>query len=410
MAIASLQNKILVAAILFVFSFGAGGSRGSASPRSFPQSLRIYGHVPTRAIAASQWKGRLASDQEISMTFALPLRNQDELRALLSRLYDPADPLYGRYLSPQEFADRFGPTQAEYDAIAAYARSLGLTVTGTHPNRTLLDVSGPAAAVEAGFNLQMQRYEAPSGREFYAPDAEPEVPDFIASRLVGVIGLENANLRHTYSHFRPAEEAPHATAHQLGSGPGGGLTPSDIVSAYNLGGVTANGSGQTLALFELDGYNLSDITAYAEFYGLSSVQLQTVLLDGFSGRAGSGASEVTLDIELQLTLAPGASRIIVYEALNTDTSTLHAYNQMATDNLARQISTSWGLSELESSSITMNAENLIFQQMVAQGQTIYAAAGDNGAFDSGSRLSVDDPALPALRGRHGRHAAVREPG
>jgi kumamolisin len=168
------------------------------------------------------------------MTLALPLRNQEELRALLDRLYDPADPIYGHYLTPHEFTDRFGPTQADYDAVAGYARSLGLTVTGAHPNRTLLDVSGPAAAVETAFNLRMQRYEAPSGREFYAPDEEPEVSDFIASRLAGVIGLENANVRHTNGRCRLAEAR--TSPYQIGTGPGGGLTPREIATAYNLDG------------------------------------------------------------------------------------------------------------------------------------------------------------------------------
>jgi kumamolisin len=102
---------------------------------------------------------------------------------------------------------------------------------------------------------------------------------------------------------------------------------------------------------------------------------------------------VTLDIELQIALATGESRILVYEGPNTNTGVLHTYNQIATDNRARQISTSWGLSEPESSLATLAAENAIFQQMAVQGQTIYASTGDNGAYDSGgSVLSVDDPA------------------
>ncbi len=389
MSNASFRVRLISVAILLAFSFGGAGLRGSTSPHAAVRSLRLHGHVPTRAIADARWKGRLASDQTISMTLALPLRNPEELQVFLSRLYNPADPLYGRYLSRQEFTGRFGPTQEDCEAVAGYARSLGLTVTGTYPNRMLVDVTGPAAAVEAGFNLRLHRYQASSGREFYAPDAEPEVPDFIASRLIGVIGLTNANLRHTHSHFR--EATPQATANQVGSGPGGGLTPNDIARAYNLGTVTADGSGQISALFELDGYNLNDVESYAGYYGLPSPQVRNILVDGVSGRAGGGASEVTLDIELQLALAPGAS-ILVYEGPNTDTGILHTYNQIATDNLARQISTSWGLSELESSSAILDGENAIFQQMAAQGQTIYASAGDNGAFDGGPGLSVDDPA------------------
>jgi kumamolisin len=390
---AAFSTKILSAAILIALSAGPTHSQVSGYARPISGPSRLYGHIPAGAIARARWEGRLASEKAIPMTLALPLRNQEELQALLGRIYDPADPLYGHYLTPQQFTDRFGPTQADYEAIAGYARSLGLTVIGTHSNRTLLDVSAPAIVVEAAFNLRMHRYEAPSGREFYAPDEEPEVPDIIASRLVGVIGLENANVRHTYSRFRLAEDTTQVSPYQIGTGPGGGLAPSDIATAYNLSGVSVDGSGQTLGLFELGGYNESDVANYVAYYGLRPVPLQTVLVDGFSGGVRRDNSEATLDIELQIALAPGASRIVVYEGPNSNTGVLHTYNRIATDNVARQISTSWGLSELESSPAMISAESAIFQQMAIQGQTICAAAGDNGAYDSGgSDLSVDDPA------------------
>ena len=101
---------------------------------------------------------------------------------------------------------------------------------------------------------------------------------------------------------------------------------------------------------------------------------------------------MTLDIELQIALAPGASKIIVYEGPNSNTGVVDTYNRIATDNLAKQISTSWGLSEGQSSAAVISSENAAFQQMAAQGQSIYAASGDSGAYDNGSTLSVDDPA------------------
>jgi len=383
-----LRRKMMLAAMPIVLSC-MFNTPSTYAPGSSREQARLPGHIPERAIAAAEWHGRLAGRHEMAMSFVLPLRDQDQLEELLGRLHNPADPLYGHYLSPQEFTERFGPTEEDYEALAGYARSLGLRVTGTHPNRLLLDVSGPAASVEAGFNLQMSQYMGQNGREFYAPDDEPEVPAFVASRIVGIAGLENANLRQPHIHYRTAADA---SGNRIGTGPGGGLSPRDIWRAYNLDGVAAEGSGETLALFELDGYRPSDIDAYLSYYGLPSVTLENVLVDGYSGRAGSGAAEVTLDIELQIAVAPGASRILVYEGPNSDTGVLHTYSRIATDNLARQVSTSWGLSELQSSAVTLNAECSIFAQMAAQGQTIYAASGDNGAYDNGAALSVDDPA------------------
>jgi len=392
MRFASLRiSKVLGGFLLALFVI-SGGTPAPCSSETIPSPVRLHGHVPTKDLAGAKWLGGLASDTRIPMAFALPLRNRAELQELLGRIYDPADPLYGHYLTSREFTDRFGPTQADYDAVISYARSLGLTVTGTHPNRTLLDVSGPAGMIEAAFALHLRRYQAPGGREFYAPDDNPEVPDAVASRIAGVVGLDNAAVWHAHRRLVSAAEMARTEPFQIGTGPGGGLTPGDIRTAYNLQGVAADGTGQVLGLFELDGYRSSDVTSYESYYGLPSVPLQNVLIDGFSGRPGSGADEVTLDIELQIALAPGASKIIIYEGPNSNTGVVDTYNRIATDNLAKQISTSWGLSEGQNSSTVISSENTAFLQMAAQGQSIYAAAGDSGAYDDGTTLSVDDPA------------------
>ncbi len=353
---------------------------------------RLSGHVPAAAIAHSRLLGRVGSAQTVSLALTLPLRNQAALTDLIARLSTPGDPLYGHYLTPAEFTVRFGPTASDYAAVAASAKQHGLTVTGTHPNRLILDVSGPASAVESAFGLRLQRYVNANGREFYAPNAGPALPAGMAGRVSGVVGLDNALRLH--SHLHPALLNPALTA-RSGSGSDGGLTPSDIKTAYSLpatGGL--NGAGQTIALYELDGYTPSDIAAYESAYGLPAVPLQNILVDGATGAAGDSADEVTLDIELAQALAPNLSRILVYETPNTNNTQqyLDGYNRIATDDLAKQISTSWGGAEDQSHSALITGENPIFQEMAAQGQSIFAVTGDFGAYDDGSTLSVDDPA------------------
>ena len=354
---------------------------------------RLAGHVPYAVLAHSRLLGRVASAQTISLALTLPLRNQASLSDLLTRLYTPGDPLYGKYLTSDEFTAQFGPTESDYAAAAAAAQRLGLTVTGTHSNRLLLDVSGPANVVETAFNLHLQRYQnTKNGRVFQAPDSGPALPAGLAGRLSQVIGLDNAvPLR---SHLRPA------LGSRSGTGPQGGLTPSDIQTAYSLQNTGATGAGQVTALFELDGYTPGDVAAYQAAYGLLAVPIQNILVDGAAGTAGSGADEVTLDIELAQALSPGLSRMLVYETPNNgDQNYLDCYNKIATDNIAKQISTSWGAAEDQSDQSLIAAENPIFQQMAAQGQTIVAVTGDAGAYDDGSTLSVDDPgAQPFVTG------------
>jgi len=367
-----------------------------------PGFLALPGHIPAAALASAQKVSALDARQPVSLALTLPLHHQAELADLLRGLSDPKDPRFGQFLSPEGFAARFSPTPAEYARVLAYAKSVGLTVTNTHPNRTLLDVSGSASVVERAFGLHLSVYQSQmDGRIFFAPDADPQVPASLEGLVTGVVGLSNASVWHSHLVRKsvPIDPAldPYAVPEQVGSGPYGGLAPTDIKAAYNLSSVPQNGSGQTLGLFELDGYTTSDITAYEAQFGLPNIALQNVLVDGFNGvpSSGNGPAEVTLDIELQQALAPNASQILVYEAPNSEAGVIDAYNKIATDNLAKEISTSWGEAEIYPGSTVLQAENTAFQQMAAQGQSIFAASGDSGAYDdpyNRSTLSVDDPA------------------
>ncbi len=363
-------------------------------------TVSLPGHIPA-AVSHALAVDHLNTQRPVALALTLPLRHQAELDSFLARVADPQDSLFGHYLQPAEFAARFSPTQADYARVIAYAKASGLTVTATHANRTVLDVSAPAGVVERAFQTHLLVYQSQAdGRLFYAPDAEPVVPSALASVISGVVGLDSAARWHPHNRVlstTPDVSNPQAwlQSYQLplaGTGPNGGLTPANIKAAYNLSNVTQTGAGQTLGLFELDGYKASDITFYENTFGLPAVPLQNIYVDGYSGTAGSGAGEVTLDIELQIALAPSATKVIVYEAPNSSAGVVDTYNKIATDNLAQEISTSWGEAENSATASVRSSENTAFQQMAAQGQSIFAAAGDSGANDNGTSLSVDDPA------------------
>ena len=314
------------------------------SATSTTTSVRLSGHIPSKAIAEATLLKPVDTSTHVPVTFVLPLRNREILEELVQRIHDPNDDQYfGRYLTSEEFIEQFAPTQEDYNKVVSYAKSLGLTVIGTHPNRTLLNVTGFSRSIESAFNLHLHQYQSPSGRKFYAPNNNPEVPISIASIIHCIVGLDNHAVWHTYNRKKEAPQellVSSTTGKASPSGPGGGFAPSDILTAYNLTGISANGSGQTIALFELASYQASDINEYTSYFGLPTATLTNVLVDG-----GSGAGidpEVTLDIELALALAPG-SHVYVYEGPNSNQGVLDTYNRIATDNIAKQISTSWGM-------------------------------------------------------------------
>ena len=245
------------------------------------------------ATAHAALVGRMSQSAAITLALTLPLRNPAILEDLLRRLSDPADPAYSHYLTPAQFTAQFGPTADDYAAVADYARAQGLTVTGTHANRLLLDVTGTAKAVEMAFNLHLNQYAAPDGHVFHAPDAVPSVPLSLENRLSGVVGLTNAAVRRRYAaravrdpsldRHRPERRAQ-PQRHQ------GGLQPQRRVPGRQR---------PDACRIEYDGYKATDINAYEHQFSLPAVPLQNVLLDTASGQAGVNADEVTLDIELR---------------------------------------------------------------------------------------------------------------
>src|SRR5438309_7876127 len=129
----SVRARRAAAALSLVgaVTFGLlAAARSSAQNRGW---TRLPGHTPSPGLIAAR-VARVAPQEPIALALTLPLRNQDQLEDLLGRLYDPQDPACGHYLSSADFQSRFTPTEAQYAAVAAYARSQGLAITGTHPN------------------------------------------------------------------------------------------------------------------------------------------------------------------------------------------------------------------------------------------------------------------------------------
>ena len=328
----------------------------------------LRGHVPP-AVAHLTSRGRLPATNELRLSICLPLRNQEVLTNLLRELYDPASPNYHHYLTSAQFAEQFGPAESDYQAVIAFAKTNGLAVTGTFPNRTLLDVSGTVAAIEKTFHVTLRVYPHPlEARSFYAPDVEPSVN--LAVPVLHITGLDNFEVPHPAFKQRSLDKQRPFLAN-TGSGPGGNFSGYDFRKAY-APGVTLNGTGQTVALFELDGYLTSDILYYENSNSLPNVTVTNILLGGFSGNNNvNGAQvEVCLDIEMAIAMAPGLSQVMVYEAPETSVGAYDILNQMATDNQAKQISSSWVIDRIVSTPVP----NSIYLQYASQGQSFFQAS------------------------------------
>ena len=345
--------------------------------------VKLHGHVPL-ALLRLQPKGRLSADTNLSLAIGLPLRNQEALNSLLQQIYDPTSPNYHHFLTSEEFTAQFGPTEDDYQKVIQFAQANGFAVTRTHGNRMLVDVRGKVSDVEKAFHVTMRTYQHPTeARDFFAPDTEPSVDSSVP--VLHISGLDNYAPPKPLLHKMPASQA----VPSLGSGPSGSFMGSDFRNAY-VPGTPLNGSGQTVGLLQFDsGFFQSDITAYETLANLPNVPVQPVLLDGYGGGPGIANDEVSLDIEMVISMAPGVSKILVYEGDITD----DILNAMAANSQVKQLSASW------SYSIDATSEQ-IFRQFAAQGQSFFNASGD---FDSWSGFGFvfqpcDDPYITIVGG------------
>ena len=337
--------------------------------------------------------GALPDKQIMQLGVMLPLRNSTQLTTLLHQLYDPSSPQFRHFLSVAQFADQFGPTASDYQAISDWAKSKGFTIGKQSANRMLLPITGTVAQVNAAFHVTMQNYQHPTeNRTFFAPDREPTVDSSVP--LWHISGMDN------YSIPRPMVVQNPTSAGIPSTGPGSGPAPyygflgSDMRAAY-YGGSALTGSGQSVGLLELAGTDLSDLNTYFSSIGqTNNVPIILISTDGASTDCvysqGCHDSEQTLDMTQALGMAPGLSRLVMYVGNNSTSGATDVLNAMASGYyvsgaqvLDHQLSSSWVWEPADPNSV-----DPIFQEFQAQGQSYFQAAGDWGSWTT-SLLQMD---------------------
>jgi kumamolisin len=391
--------------------------RSVSAANAYVDVSGTYSSAPTGA----HLLGQTQSSSQMTVTIVLKSRNEAQLTSLLTNLYAPGNAEYHQWLGQGEFNARFAPTSAQIAQVTGYLKGQGLTI-GSTPSPFLVRASGTAAQIQNAFRTKIDNYVAANGQHFYRNDASAQVPTDLSGLVQSVSGLTNTASEHT--HIITTKQAAKNTGRAVpkyGAGPNGsGLVPSQVASLYGATdvyklGSRGQGKGTTLAVFELSGYTASDVSHYEhQFFGKGeNVPLVNINVDGgpitpvcptgdTCNPAGdySGDVEVEADLEQQIALAPKVDRILVYNAPNdaTGITTVNEYFKIASDDLADAISASWGLCEQDVTLPTAQAESVAFMQMAAQGQSMFAAAGDDGAVDclqdgtsNVNDIAVDDP-------------------
>ena len=362
------------------------------TPMSFAQQSqnlqvvhsRVPGIVKKLALTAT---GRMDTTTVLSLAVCLPLRNQQMLSSLLHEIYNPASPEYHHYLTHDQFVTEFGPTQQDYQSVIAFAKANGFTVTGTHADRMLLDVNGSVSTIQRALHVNMLMYKHPvENREFYAPDVEPSIN--LSVPILAIKGLNN------YVIPRPVDLSLNSYVNSgslpaVGSGPNGSYMGNDFRAAY-APGVSLNGHGQKVGLFELSsGFYRSDIAEYETQAGLPNDSIEVVIPAGETDTWGSGGynNEVSVDIETAISMAPDLDSVVVYEGYNE----VDILDTMASDRSIKQFSASW-------EGLDGSTADQYFLEFQIQGQSFFAASGDEDSWAPGSYPPNDDPYITLAGG------------
>jgi subtilase family serine protease len=344
----------------------------SAAVRTSRAALRDLGPTPAA--------------RTIRITLVLRGKSSSDLSQLLAGLDDPHSPNYHHYLSASAFADQFGASAQVRSLVAATLASAGLSVVGQSSDGLLVTAQGTVGAVESLFGVRVHDFRTAAGQRVYAALGQPRMPPSFGDAVSGVLGLESVSSAH------PADMARAAQVN------GNGLSPSDVRQAYNIGPLInsgLDGSGETVAMAEIDTFKQSDIDTYDNAYGLQSSPVQVVQVGG-GAAAPDQMSETTLDIEVLHAIAPKA-QLIAYEGGSDNTGLIQTFSRIVSDHRVQIVSISLGLCErfildpsqaprdLQSSLNTsgqayFSALDNVFQEADALGMSVLVASGDTGAY------------------------------
>ncbi len=351
------------AAVGAVYANSDGSSRGAATRTG----LRVAGPI--------------SPSRPVRFTLILRLPGATRLDASLQAINDPRSAQYHHFIPPSQFGARFGVGAKQLRSLERRLAVRGLELTVSYPQRTALQFAGTASAVERVFGIRLLSFADGRGRRFQAPDRQPTIPAYMRSIVIAVNGLD------TRPSWQPLDV------------PMGGLTPKSISSAYGLHGLSRlgmRGQRRKIAIISFSDYDHSDPQGYAGQFGLPGPPPRVISVDGGTTDI-SHADEANLDIDVVKAVAPDA-QILVYEAPDTDSGYTDVINRIVKDRRATIISSSWGQCEPRLSRSRLAGDLTALKAAVAAGISMFAATGDQGAYDCQAQdptdlhLSVDWPA------------------
>lgn len=333
----------------------------------------------------------------------LVLKRSPEQDAVLLRLLDEqqdkSSPNYHKWLTPEEFGKRFGPADADIQAVTSWLQTHGFQIGQVSKGRTVIEFSGTAAMVQEAFHTQIHKYVV-GGEPHWANASDPQIPNGLAPVVAGINTLHNF-ARKAFSHpvgevSRSKETGIFTPSQPLFTLPVGGcgvqpsncyaVGPYDFATIYGVaplwsGSPAIDGTGETIAIVGETDINPQDVADFRNFFGLPAANLQVFHNGPAPGILQNGEeAEALLDVEWSGAVAKGATiDFVVTESTESSLGVDLSAQYVVDNNLAPIMSESYGECELAIGTTGNQFFNQLWQQAAAQGITVFLASGDSGS-------------------------------
>jgi pseudomonalisin len=342
------------------------------------QRVTLRGNVHPLA-AARYDAGAVAPDfpmQHMLLTLLPDAAQQEALNQLVEAQHNPESTYYHQWLTPEQYGERFGVSEADAAKIVDWLQGHGMEVEEVTAGRRSIVFSGSATQVGEAFHTQIHSYKI--GEEVHHANAkDPEIPAALVQVVGGVVSLHDF-------HSEPMHNGARLPAPDFTSGGSHYLAPADFATIYDLVPLyqqAINGSGQSVAIVARSNIKLADVRQFRTFFGLPANDPQIIVNGSDPGVWNSGEeTEADLDVEWSGAVAKNAAiKLVVSKSTNASDGVDLSAQYIVNHNLAPVMSTSFGLCEAFLGSSGNGFLNSLWQQAAAEGITVFVSSGDNGA-------------------------------
>ena len=386
----------ILAFVFLLFNCFPANGQQSPVPIRIHQAVNDQNRVTLRGntppLARAEFDRGVAPDDLPMRRMLLLLKRSPEQQLALAKLLTEQQVKgsddYHRWLTPEEFGQRFGPAQEDIQAVEDWLTAQGFQVNRVAAGRSVIEFSGTAGEVRSALHTEVHRYSI-RAQSYWANASDPQIPAALAPVVAGIVSLNNfprKPLLRTLGAFARSKQT--GQVKPLFTLPFNGSTfyvlgPWDFATVYNVLPVWqagTDGTGQTIAIVGETNINPADDADFRSMWNLPANNAHVILNGPDPGLVAGDEGEADADVQWAGAVAKGATiDLVVSESTETTAGVALSALYIIDNNLATIMSESYGACESDLGAAGNAFYNALWQQGSAEGITVILAAGDSGS-------------------------------